>query len=616
MAWLGWLHIFSDVGIWLSYLAIPAMLTYFTRIRDVPYSRLFWLFSAFIVFCGTTHLMEAIIFWWPAYGLAGLLKFGTAIVSITTAVVLSQTIPQALALRSPEQLESEIAQRTKELEASRQQAMAIVEASPIGQIVVDNKGIIVLANPAVLEIFGYSSIELVGASIDTLVPEPERSTHPRHRANFSRQPTTRKMGEGQDLHGLHKSGKKIPVEVGLTPIDTGDGSAVLCSIMDLSERKNAEEAQRQYTRALSESASKLRGVIDNSENLIGLLDVEGTVLEMNQTALQTTGVDAGEIANCPCWEAPWMAHSPEIQDRMKQAVKLAASGERDFFEGTHVTKDGALIEVDISVTPVEDNHNNVVFLIKEAHDVTEHKRRETELTRLNDQLTTSNRELEQFAYVASHDLQEPLRKITSYAQLLLEDAENLNPDARRDIDVVIDGAERLKVLVGDLLTFSRVTTLGRPLSIVDANECLQAALENLELTIQESNSVITCDTFPAVVADAGQLTRLFQNLISNAIKYCDEARPTVHIGNRVVDSQVECFVKDNGLGIEPRYFDKVFEIFQRLHGRTAYSGTGIGLAICKRIVERFGGRIWVDSDGKSGTTFYFTLNMDSQGAQA
>lgn len=610
--WIGWLHILSDVAIWAAYIAIPAMLIFFARNgENIPFRELFALFSAFIVFCGSTHLMEAIIFWWPAYGLAGVLKSGTAIVSVATAAALFSVIPQAMRFRSPEQLEIEIQRRTQELEVARKQATAIMEASPIGQLVVNQQGVILVANPAVENIFGFSKEELVGQPISMLIPERYRTGHATHRSGFFETPNARRMGEGRDLFGTHKSGRETPIEIGLTPIEMSNANAVLCSVVDLTERKKSEESKRKQNEAIRESEAKLRGVIDASRNFIGVLSLDGTLLEANQTILDATGILAEDVLGKPIWETPWWAHSQELQGRLQSAISTASLGNQDAFEATHLAADGSEISIDFVLKPATNNNGEVAFLIPEGRDITEHKLRTAELERLNTELLHSNRELEEFAYVASHDLQEPLRKITSYAQIVIEDNnDKLGEESKKDLNIVIDGAERLKVLISDLLTFSRVKTHGKPLSVIDANECLKIAIEQLELSIHESQTTITFDELPRVVADVSQLTQLFQNLLSNAIKYRRDVPPVIHVGCDVVDSVAEISIRDNGIGIEAQYFERVFEIFRRLHGRGQYSGTGIGLAICKRMVERFGGRIWVDSPGQNGSTFYFTLNTE------
>lgn len=241
------------------------------------------------------------------------------------------------------------------------------------------------------------------------------------------------------------------------------------------------------------------------------------------------------------------------------------------------------------------------------------------------ELLRSNQELEQFAYVASHDLQEPLRMVASYTQLLARRySGKLDADADEFIAYAVDGANRMQTLISDLLAFSRVTTRGNQFAATDCNDVLAAALANLRLSIEESQAVITSDVLPTVQADGAQLRQLFQNLLANAIKFRGEAAPQVHIGVRAAQESAhdgrsapvwEFAIRDNGIGMDARFAERIFVIFQRLHTRSEYPGTGIGLAIAKRIVERHGGRIWVDSAPGQGATFFFTLPGNAQTAE-
>jgi light-regulated signal transduction histidine kinase (bacteriophytochrome) len=236
------------------------------------------------------------------------------------------------------------------------------------------------------------------------------------------------------------------------------------------------------------------------------------------------------------------------------------------------------------------------------------ERRAKSIERLNKQLMRSNDELKQFAYVASHDLQEPLRRVVSFCELLRDEyGDRLDGEALTYIDYAVSGARRMKSLVNDLLEYARVGSQGLSLAPASSEEALAEAVENLAVAIEESAATVEWGKMPSVEADPSQLVRLFQNLIGNAIKYRSDAMPRIHVWAENQGDAWIFHVEDNGLGIDPQHHTRIFEIFQRLHPREAYSGTGIGLAVCKRIVERFGGRIWVESVLGEGSDFCFTL---------
>lgn len=242
-------------------------------------------------------------------------------------------------------------------------------------------------------------------------------------------------------------------------------------------------------------------------------------------------------------------------------------------------------------------------------------RRSEQIEQFNLCLSRSNEELRQFAYVASHDLQEPLRKITAFCQMLRDDyGDRLDDDARTYIQYAVDGALRMRTLIQDLLAFSRVETQGRPLEPTDAGAACNEAIENLALSIDDAAAEVTRDPLPMVLADRAQLVRLFQNLIGNALKYRGSDLPRIHVSAEENGDEWVFRVRDNGIGIDPQYYERIFVIFQRLHAREEYSGTGIGLAVCKRIVERAGGRIWVESQPGEGSVFCFTLAKPCQEA--
>jgi light-regulated signal transduction histidine kinase (bacteriophytochrome) len=296
------------------------------------------------------------------------------------------------------------------------------------------------------------------------------------------------------------------------------------------------------------------------------------------------------------WENP--------ADRQATLEELLATERVSQKEITIRTKTGQIRTTLASIEPI--SWKGLPCVISSVIDISDRKQMEEDLRR-------SNAELEQFAYVASHDLQEPLRAMAGMVQLLQRRYQGqLDERANEYIDHAVDAAGRMQTLINDLLAFSRVGRRNNLIEPVEAKICLNVALRNLEAAIRETNAVVTADSLPTVHADSTQLIQLFQNLIANGIKFRGGKEPQVHISAKKVEKAWQFAVRDNGIGIEPRYFERIFLVFQRLHTRREYPGTGIGLAICKKIVERHGGSIWVESKPGTGSTFYFTLPIRDQ----
>ena len=280
------------------------------------------------------------------------------------------------------------------------------------------------------------------------------------------------------------------------------------------------------------------------------------------------------------------------------------------WEQRKVRKNGSLLWVRETARAVKGSDGKIVIFIV-CEDITDRKKAEEELHETIEELRRSNYELQQFAYITSHDLQEPLRTIASFTQLLEKRYKgNLDKDADEYIDFVVDAATRMKEMIQGLLNYSRIGTKGAEFRPTDVNEALNDAISNLKSTIDENNAEIINDSLPTVLGDKRLLVQLFQNLIGNAIKFKNpDEPPKIHISASLDEKNNEYVFKvsDNGIGMESKYTDKIFEVFKRLHTIDEYKGAGIGLAISKRIVERHGGRIWVESEFGKGSTFYFTL---------
>lgn len=301
-------------------------------------------------------------------------------------------------------------------------------------------------------------------------------------------------------------------------------------------------------------------------------------------------------------------HSQDRESVLAEEKASEERGEAFHCEYRMLAEDGRIVWIHDAAELVSDTPGGRRLQHGVLFDISERKRAEQELARQAEELARSNAELELFAYVASHDLQEPLRMVASYTQLLARRYQGkLGAEADEFIGFAVDGATRMQQLIQDLLSYSRVTTRGKALHFTQAEAACSSAIENLRESIRESNAEVSVGSLPGVFADATQLTQLFQNLIGNAIKYRTERVPEIRVAAKANGTEWIFTVQDNGIGIEAQYFERIFQMFQRLHTRKEYSGTGIGLAVCRKIVERHEGKIWVESQPRQGSTFLFTI---------
>jgi len=345
------------------------------------------------------------------------------------------------------------------------------------------------------------------------------------------------------------------------------------------------------------SRSYVENILRSMVNALIIVSPQGVILRVNAAACRMLGYSQDELVDRPFTmvlgdagplEGPW-------------TDDIVRYGSIRGVDAVYRTRSGRRIPVSFTASVMADDSGEPQAVVCVAADITQRKRTEQELAR-------SNEELERFAYVASHDLQEPLRMVSSFVQLLAKRYEGrLDAEADEYIHYAVDGAKRMKTLITDLLTYSRVRTRGRDPEPTDAGEVVRTVLADLGQAIREAGATVECGRLPVVMADRTQLGQLVQNLLSNAIKYRREQAPRVSISAEADEDMWRFAVRDNGIGIEPKHFERIFVIFQRLHGRGEYPGTGIGLAVCKKIVERHGGRIWVESAPGKGATFYFTL---------
>ncbi len=307
-----------------------------------------------------------------------------------------------------------------------------------------------------------------------------------------------------------------------------------------------------------------------------------------------------------------MIHSlipPENKGELEEMARKMEEGIHDHFETTRITKEGKRIHASVTMSPIKDSAGRIVGVSKIIHDISNRKKIEDDLKQTVRSLESSNRELQQFAYVASHDLQEPLRNVTRYVELLAHKYKGqLDESAEQYIGFAVEGARRIHDLINDLLAFSEVGAQAREFKPVSMAVVVTEAMDNLRQAIGESRAVITLDAMPEASGERAQLVQLMQNIIGNAVKFRKEGvPPRIHVSAERIGNEWRFGVHDNGIGLQGEYFNKIFVIFQRLHPRSEYSGTGIGLAICRKIVEWHGGKIWVESKYGEGASFYFTI---------
>jgi PAS domain S-box-containing protein len=470
---------------------------------------------------------------------------------------------------------------------------SIINSVPIAIVMVDDKGRIVLVNKQTKRLFSYTSEQLLGEQVELLVPYRFRDGHPEMRDSYFRDPIARPMGMGRDLFGLRRDGSEFPIEIGLSPIHTETGLFVVSAIVDITERKRLE--------------ARFRATVESAPTAMIMVDPAGTVVLVNRETAKLFGYEHDELLGVKVETLipeRYRAEHPQMR-----TVYFANSEARPMGKGRDLyglRKNGTEFPVEIGLNPVRTDEG--AFVLAAIVDLTTRKRAEAQLRKSNEALEVSNLELQQFAYIASHDLQTPLRAIAGFAEFLQRDyGSKLDFEANTYLGRIVDGVKRMHTLVNDLLSYSRVESQSRPFTEVSLMDSFADAKLMLEASINEVGCEVTCDPLPTVSGDRSQLVQLLQNLIGNGIKYHAEHSPRVHVTAERQEDRWLVSVADNGIGIPENQCDKIFEIFKRLHSQDAYPGTGIGLAVCRRIVHRHGGKIWAEAELGKGSTFYFTL---------
>jgi len=605
----GWIHIISDLSIFIAYFSIPFMLLIYLRRKDL--GNIKWiavLFVAFIALCGLTHALDALIFWVPLYRLSGFLKFLTGTVSIGTAIVLAYAIPEALKFKSPTEMKSEIDERMR-----LQELLELFVKNSHGAIAMfDNDMRYLMVNKNWVTDYGVSRNDLIGHSHYEIFPEIDRMQEWKdfHQRALQGETIENKQDSffhnGQEiflrwkLNPWHKSSGEIGGIIMFTEVITE--SVILKR--ELNKTLESKERQNELLESLSHVAK------------IGTwrVDIVNNSLEWSPTVYDIHEVSRNHKISL---EKGIEFYHPEdigiIQHAVEEGMKNGTSWDQEL---RIITGKGTTKWVRAIGRPVIENGKPTeihglfqdINLQKKSEELLNRSNKELEemvRERTND-LELVNKELEAFTYSVSHDLRAPLRAINGFSEALTEDfTESLPPDGIRYLDRIIKNSQKMGALIDDLLEFSHMNRKKERIRNIHTHELVTNIINSI---FSEHEAIIHLKELPNIQGDESMIQQVFQNLISNAIKYSSkEEKQEVEIGGYVEDEKVTIYFKDNGVGFDTRHADKLFGIFQRLHGENEFEGTGVGLALCHKIIERHNGQIWADSKLGEGSTFYISL---------
>jgi PAS domain S-box-containing protein len=457
---------------------------------------------------------------------------------------------------------------------------------------IDPHGLILSWNAGAERIRGYKAEEIIGRNFSCFFPKQD--IEQRRPEEILRLTAACGRHEEQDMR-VRKDGSRFLASLTLTALRDRNGNL-----------RGFSEFSHDLTK-VKESETKYRGLLEAAPDAMVVVNPGGEIVLLNVQAEKQFGYRRDELVGQQVKNIiPEGFAERLIADDLRSAADALGQQIGTGIELIGRRKDGSEFPIEIMLSPLESAEG--ILVTAAIRNISVRKNAEEHLVKTVGELKRSNEELQQFAYVASHDLQEPLRMVASYTQLLAKRYKGrLDSDADEFIAFAVDGSTRMQGLIHDLLSYSRAGTNVMPLLRISSESVFKEALGSLRVTIEESGAVVTHDSLPAIVTDGTQLAQVFQNLIGNAIRYQGAQVPRVHVSATRKGSEWIFAVRDNGLGIDPQHFERIFVLFQRLHGPTEFKGTGIGLAICKKMLEGLGGRIWVESQPKKGSTFFFAL---------